>query len=199
MKKYVFFLIFTAFAIAPILSQNTISVPAGQTVDISYPNDKTSTVMLQTVGLQEVTVSVVTKDTGDFVRGFGLGKLGKEEVWVEEGNKLTLKNTGTKDIKVKYTVSPRQNENLDLPEKYIQFTLRNSSMQSIPLIIPTVMNPNLSPNSNSGVSLKVGQEIFFKANGKRQILLVVDQTIQNGDVIDVSKILPRRKKELGIK
>jgi hypothetical protein len=199
MKKYVFFLIFTAFAIAPILSQNTISVPAGQTVDISYPNDKTSTVMLQTVGLQEVTVSVVTKDTGDFVRGFGLGKLGKEEVWVEEGNKLTLKNTGTKDIKVKYTVSPRQNENLDLPEKYIQFTLRNSSMQSIPLIIPTVMNPNLSPNSNSGVSLKMGQEIFFKANGKRQILLVVDQTIQNGDVIDVSKILPRRKKELGIK
>jgi len=192
-------LIFTAFAIAPILSQNTISVPAGQTVDISYPNDKTSTVMLQTVGLQEVTVSVVTKDTGDFVRGFGLGKLGKEEVWVEEGNKLTLKNTGTKDIKVKYTVSPRQNENLDLPEKYIQFTLRNSSMQSIPLIIPTVMNPNLSPNSNSGVSLKMGQEIFFKANGKRQILLVVDQTIQNGDVIDVSKILPRRKKELGIK
>jgi hypothetical protein len=199
MKKYVFFLIFTAFAIAPILSQNTISVPAGQTVDISYPNDKTSTVMLQTVGLQEVTVSVVTKDTGDFVRGFGLGKLGKEEVWVEEGNKLTLKNTGTKDIRVKYTVSPRQNENLDLPEKYIQFTLRNSSMQSIPLIIPTVMNPNLSPNSNSGVSLKMGQEIFFKANGKRQILLVVDQTIQNGDVIDVSKILPRRKKELGIK
>lgn len=192
-------MIFTAFAIAPILSQNTISVPAGQTVDISYPNDKTSTVMLQTVGLQEVTVSVVTKDTGDFVRGFGLGKLGKEEVWVEEGNKLTLKNTGTKDIKVKYTVSPRQNENLDLPEKYIQFTLRNSSMQSIPLIIPTVMNPNLSPNSNSGVSLKMGQEIFFKANGKRQILLVVDQTIQNGDVIDVSKILPRRKKELGIK
>ena len=66
----------------------------------------------------------------------------------------------------------------------VSFTLRNNSAKSIPLIIPSVMKPNLSPNSNSGVTLKMGQEILFRSNGKKRILLVVDETIKEGDVID---------------
>ena len=83
--------------------------------------------------------------------------------------------------------------------KYISFTLRNNTKKSIPLIIPTVMNPNLSPLSNSGVDLKVGQKVLFKAKGKKQVLLVVSRNIKQGEVLDVAELLKERKKELGIK
>jgi len=199
MKKYIIFS-FLAFGIfVSSFAQNKIAISAGQSVEIDYPDYKSYEVLLQTVGLREVDVSVVTKDTENQIRGFGLRKLGKEEILVEQGNKLLLKNNSEQSIKVKYSINPYRKEMANLSNKYIEFTLRNSSKESIPLIIPTVMNPNLSPDSNSGVSLRPGQEIFFKANGKKQLLLVVDQTIQNGDVIDVANLLPTRKKELGLK
>jgi len=57
-------------------------------------------------------------------------------------------------------------ETLEKVEKIVvSFTLRNSSLKSIPLKIPGVMNPNLSPDSNSVVSLKIGQKIFFRHKG----------------------------------
>ena len=60
------------------------------------------------------------------------------------------------------------------------------------------MNPNLSPDSMSGVTLKMGQEILFKERGKKYVLLTVDESIQKGDILDVAKLLPERKKELGL-
>jgi hypothetical protein len=59
------------------------------------------------------------------------------------------------------------------PAPGVGFTLANRSLKSIPLQIPGVMNPNLSPMSNSGVSLAVGQEIFFFEGRKKYLLLVV--------------------------
>jgi hypothetical protein len=61
-------------------------------------------------------------------------------------------------------------------------------MSSIPLLIPGVMNPNLSPFSNSGVTLKIGQEILYRKNRKSRILFVVDDSIEEGSVIEVSQI-----------
>jgi len=55
------------------------------------------------------------------------------------------------------------------------------------------MNPNLSPFSDSGVDLVVGQEILFKEKGKRYLLLKVDSSIKN-----VSKVLKSRRKSLGL-
>ncbi len=80
----------------------------------------------------------------------------------------------------------------------ISFTLRNTSLKSIPLKIPGVMNPNLSPQSNSGVSLKIGQKIFFRHNGKKQLLLVVSKEYE-GQTLNVPKLIKERKKELGLK
>lgn len=77
----------------------------------------------------------------------------------------------------------------------VSFTLRNNSMKSIPLKIPGVMNPNLSPMSNSGVSLAVGQKIFFRHNGKKQLLLIVTNEY-DGQTLDVGKLIKERKKEL---
>ena len=80
-------------------------------------------------------------------------------------------------------------------ETVVTFTLRNESAKSIPLIIPGVMNPNLSPMSNSGVNLKVGQEIFFRHKGKKRLLLTVDESLE-GKTLKVAKLIKEKKKEL---
>jgi hypothetical protein len=72
---------------------------------------------------------------------------------------------------------------------------KNTSMSSIPLQIPGVMNPNLSPMSNSGVTLDKGQKVYFKYKGKKTLLLeITDQ--QDGDVIIVNELIKARKIEL---
>jgi len=57
------------------------------------------------------------------------------------------------------------------------------------------MNPNLSPFSSSGVSLKVGQKVLFKYKGKRQVLLVVTSDLENTKVM-VNHVLKKRMNEI---
>ena len=60
------------------------------------------------------------------------------------------------------------------------------------------MNPNLSPFSNSGVSLKIGQEVFFY-EGKKKYLLVSVTADLEGDTIIVNELIKERKIELQLK
>ena len=81
----------------------------------------------------------------------------------------------------------------------IPMTFRNGSFRSIPLIIPGVMNPNLNPKSNSGVSLEVGQKVYFLPNGKRNskaLLFTVDATFKKDTVLQIDEIIKKRKLEL---
>lgn len=81
----------------------------------------------------------------------------------------------------------------------IPMTFHNGSFKSIPLIIPGVMNPNLSPYSNSGVSLDVGQKVYFFPNGKRNnkaLLFVVDATFKKDTVLQIDEIIKKKKLEL---
>ena len=91
-----------------------------------------------------------------------------------------------------------QSATTNTDEEYVTISLLNSSATSIPLIIPGVMNPNLSPYSTSGVRLKMGQEVLFKVRGRKYILFIVDESIEEGDKIQVSTLLKQRKKELGL-
>ncbi|MEL7342369.1 MAG: hypothetical protein AAGM67_17940 [Bacteroidota bacterium] len=59
------------------------------------------------------------------------------------------------------------------------------------------MNPNLSPLSNSGVDLQVGQKIFFKVRGRRYLLLEVTEDLRDVK-LDVGSLLKERKRELGV-
>ena len=79
----------------------------------------------------------------------------------------------------------------------VPFTLRNNGSKSIPLKIPGVMNPNLSPFSNSGVDLKVGQKIYFTYKRKKYLLLEVTNDL-DGKTLIVNKVIKERKKELGL-
>lgn len=80
----------------------------------------------------------------------------------------------------------------------VPFTLRNNSTKSIYLKIPGVMNPNLSPMSNSGVDLAVGQKIYFFIKKKKYLLLEVTEEYAGKKVV-VNQLIKKRKKELGIK
>lgn len=86
----------------------------------------------------------------------------------------------------------------------VPFVLKNNSLRSIPLEIPGVMNPNLSPVSISNVDLSVGQKIYFFADGKkgafkkRYLLLEVTEELA-GRQLPVEKLISERKKELGLK
>lgn len=79
----------------------------------------------------------------------------------------------------------------------------NKSGRSIPLEIPGVMNPNLSPFSSSGVDLAVGQKVYFFANGKkgsfkkRILLLEVTEDLAGKDLA-IDELIKARKAELGL-
>ncbi len=124
----------------------------------------------------------------------------KADVRVEESNVLVLQNNTLQAIEVEVNFKEPKPLKASSTEnkKYISFTLRNNSLKSIPLIIPTVMNPNLSPMSNSGVTLKIGQKIYFKKGWKKYLLLEVDESIEEDSKLDVAQLLKERKEELGI-
>jgi hypothetical protein len=85
--------------------------------------------------------------------------------------------------------------------QYVPMTFQNGSLKSISLEIPGVMNPNLNPMSNSGVSLKIGQKVFFYPkgkNGKKELLFVVDSSIKKDTVLRIDEIIKARKIELKI-
>lgn len=79
----------------------------------------------------------------------------------------------------------------------VPFVLKNRSLQSIYLEIPGVMNPNLSPMSNSGVELEVGQRLYFFHNEKKYLLLEVTEELRDQSVV-VNRLIHQRKKELGL-
>ncbi|GAB4415967.1 MAG: hypothetical protein OHK0039_24960 [Bacteroidia bacterium] len=79
----------------------------------------------------------------------------------------------------------------------VPFTLHNNTITSIPLVIPGVMNPNLSPLSDSGVDLEEGQKIYFIHKKKRYLLLVVTEDLR-GQTLQVGELIAQRKRELGL-
>jgi hypothetical protein len=82
----------------------------------------------------------------------------------------------------------------------IPMKFHNGSFGSIYLNIPGVMNPNLSPKSNSGVSLDAGQVVYFFPNGKKgrkEVLFVVDPNWKKDTILEIDEIVGLRKKSLG--
>jgi len=200
MKNLRFISILVLAASCTTSQQMTATIPANDQVELTYPEYELAEVSIKNRSLNTIEVAVLEQDDRDFVRGFGLGKLGGESVMLEKENTLVLRNDSNTKVKVKVSANEstkaliKEGQNIE----YVSFTLQNTTAKSIPLIIPNVMNPNLSPFSKSGVDLIIGQEIFFKEGGKKYVLLVVDNSISNGSTLNVSQLLKERKKELGI-
>ena len=101
----------------------------------------------------------------------------------------TLEIPAGERVQIAYSITESKPVATDGNEQYVSFTLRNETLKSIPLIIPGVMNPNLSPQSNSGVRLKMGQEIKYRKGLSARKLLTVDETIKEGEVVLVGELL----------
>ena len=172
-----------------------LKLDAGQEIYLDNPGYEYYAAEIRNNGFQEIAVSVKSKSNQDQIKGFGLSGMGKEIVGVEKENFLSIRNTGDKSLKVALTFT-EQDRPQRSSSRLVSFQLKNGSDKSIPLLIPSVMNPNLSPNSLSGVDLKMGQEILFRRNGKKHLLLKVDENIKDGDVIEVSELLQKRITEL---
>lgn len=183
-----------------VAQKSDLQIPPKSSLELDYANYEMYELQLKNKMNKGLEVSVVSKKNGEFMRGFGLGPLGKVVVLIEESSKIIFTNTSDKMANLAITfkeVDARKVQESN--QGLISFTLVNSSNESIPLIIPNVMNPNLSPNSNSGVDLAVGQKLLFRHKGKRYVLFTVGGDIKKGQKIDVYKVLQERKKELGLK
>lgn len=203
-----------SFALLTACSTTSVLViPANQSVEIDYNNYQLYDAEIQNKSTKGVDVAVLNKVSNEQIRGFGLGIKSKETVRVEQENKLVLTNATNKTLKVKVnanvitTAMPTTNENTapnaNSSERLankgsVNLTLINTSIQSIPLIIPSVMNPNLLPFSKSGVTLRIGQEIFFQKKGKKYLLLIVDESLKEGDTLNIAELITARKKVLGL-
>lgn len=193
-------ILLVVFALSATAQKSNLEIASNSSLELDYPDYQMYELQLKNNTGAGLDIKVQNKETGEFVRGFGLGPLGKVEVLVEAGSKIVFTNNSTKmgKLSVKLLNTDVQSKTAST-EGRISFKLINPSSESIPLIIPNVMNPNLSPNSSSGVDLKIGQELLFRNGLKKYVLLTVDENIKNGQEIDVYELLQQRKKELGLK
>lgn len=184
------------FAATQMAEKEKIEIAALKSVELTYPEFATYDVNLSNSSGTPIDVSVINPITNKQVKGFGLGAYGNATVSVDENHILKLKNNSLKNMSLSIDFVKKKPDTYN-PENaaMVNFTLHNSSLKSIPLIIPDVMNPNLSPLSNSGVSLKMGQKIYFKKGSEKVVILTVDDSIQQGDKIDVAKLIQNLKKD----
>lgn len=196
--KNIFYLLLVLGFSACSSSKMFVNIPAQQTLELSYPNYEVFMASLKNKSTDDIEVAVLSKSSEKQIRGFGLAQGGKAEVMVESSSKLVLKNQSKVTAQIAIEVSEKDRSVFEQKGEYINFTLQNTTAKSIPLLIPSVMNPNLSPFSKSGVGLKIGQEILFRFQGKRYVLLTVDNSIAQNSTLNVAKLIKDRKQELGL-
>ncbi|WNJ18184.1 hypothetical protein [Pontibacter sp. G13] len=178
--------------------QQSFQLAQGQQQSVEFSDLVTYVAKIHNPSSEDLMIRVINRSTGEQVSGFGLAPHSKEKITIRKGCKLVVENEGDQTAKFKVKAGTVDPKYLEIPEGAVSFTLRNTTSKSIPLLIPSVMNPNLSPNSRSGVNLEYGQKILFKEKGKKHVLLIVDETIQSGEEILVAQLLKQRRKELGL-
>lgn len=179
-----------------IYAKEKLSIPAGESVEFTSNEFQNADLRLSNPSGKNVNVAVLAAVSRQKIKGFGLAPNGSVELIIEQGEILKLSNASSKEVTITIDfIAKKEQLNAAASNTYISFTLHNSSLKSIPLIIPDVMNPNLSPLSNSGVSLKIGQKIYYKKGLSRKILLVVDETIKPGGKVDVARLIRQLEKD----
>ncbi|MDA0741994.1 MAG: hypothetical protein O2862_08780 [Bacteroidetes bacterium] len=169
--------------------QSPLEIPAGERVQIGYPDHNNLAITLKNKSGLGLDVSTINNVSGEQISGFGLGPSATATVTVVPLGVLEIKNASDKSVLMEYSITESKPVATDENEKYVSFTLGNETLKSIPLIISGVMNPNLSPQSNSGVRLKMGQEIKYRKALSTRVLLTVDETIKEGEVVLVGELL----------
>ncbi len=176
------------FSTALQAQKEEVQLEGKQQLSLFFHQDAAYAVRLRNKAVSTVNIRVMHRLSGAFIRGFGLAPKGKATVTVEEQEELLLENTAKRQATIQYTLKKNKLKN-DVAATSIRFELFNSTKTVIPLWIPGVMNPNLSPNSKSSVTLKIGQILYYKSKGKKRVLFEVDERISHDAVIDVAALI----------
>ena len=173
-----------------VQAQERLEIPAQDSIVYMLPEGDYNSVSLHNKSDKELRVQIINLENSKETGGFGLAAQGKVAVALNPKKGLRLLNPSAEEVRV-LCRAQKQTETTPPPPnlKQIDFTLVNSSAKSIPLIIPNVMNPNLSPFSKSGVRLAVGQKIYLKKGISRKLLFEVPDSLSNGTQLDVPALL----------
>jgi hypothetical protein len=180
-------------------TQTNLTIAPNQSIQLNYPTIEDLAIEIKNLSNQPLDIATIQTVSGEQLSGFGLAPKGRATIAIHSLALLQISNnTSSKaEIAINPISLPAPEENPE--DLYISFTMRNETAQSIPLIIPGVMNPNLSPFSNSGVRLKIGQQINFRQGRKTYTLLTVSPDIEEGAFLEIGALLKERKIELGLK
>lgn len=171
-------------------AQERLEISAQDSIVYVLPEGDYNRVSLHNKSDKELRVQIINLENSKETGGFGLAAQGKVAVDLNPQKGLRLLNPNAQAVRVLCTAQKQtKNTRLQSNLKEIDFTLVNSSAKSIPLIIPNVMNPNLSPFSKSGVRLEVGQKIYLRRGLSRQLIFQVPDTLSDGVQLDISALL----------
>ena len=193
-KISLFFFLLVSLAFGQKAERSQLILPPKQIVQINYPLYQGFNVKIWNKSKFDLGVSAREQKTDSLVKGFGLDSGSSAVLEVNKGLYLQFENRYLAPLKLEYTlqkgVEGKKKSTKPLtPQR--AFYLENNTAQSIPLRIPGVMNPNLSPFSRSGVDLPNGQKILLDLNGKRILLLTVTDSIPHGARIDVATLIEK--------
>jgi len=169
--------------------QAQIQLLGRQSIELDFVDYRFYALKLKNSSSAEIEVSIISRVSNEQVRGFGLApKSTVEEVLIESDSYALFTNLSDNEALFSIEASPKVAAPVTESDG-VSFTLRNNTLQSIPLVIPSVMNPSLSPKSNSGVYLKYGQKVYLRRGVSKKLILTVDETIREGALIDVDSII----------
>ncbi len=169
--------------------QAQIQLLGRQSIELDFVDYRFYALKLKNSSSAEIEVSIISRVSNEQVRGFGFApKSTVEEVLIESDSYALFTNLSDDEALFSIEASPKVAAPVTESDG-VSFTLRNNTLQSIPLVIPSVMNPNLSPKSNSGVYLKYGQKVYLRRGVSKKLILTVDETIREGALIDVDSII----------
>ena len=153
--KYLLLLQFLLFSFLSFSQSITLYIPPNSSIELDDNNYDLNGLdifglKIKNKSLSTIGVRVENKITGEFTSGFGLGPLGKEGIVISKGDVVIFSNNTQKSVKLKTTYFIPQEENnfISKETESISFTLNNSSLKSIPLIIPNVIYINSTFLSN---------------------------------------------------
>ena len=193
---FLFHIFFSVYA-----QKAEVRIPAESEIAVSYlelfgavSEPKTYSLELRVRSTNGIYVRMIDRETGESRGSFGLASRGKTTIAMGKDKQLLLSNQSSEEVRlaVERTFKTANSSSNTVTQAF-DLILENTTDQSIPLRIPGIMNPNLSPYSKSGVRLPMGQEIFLKKGMKQRLIFRVDANIQDGMTIDIAKRIKEAK------
>ena len=187
-----FFTISLAFSQKGTRSQ--LIIPPKQIVQIDYPLYKGFNVKIWNHSKFLVGISSRDKETDSVHNSFELKNGNSILFEVNQGDYLQFENQFLASLKVAYNIqkgSFGKKKSIQPLTPQRAFYLVNNTGQTLPLHIPGIMNPKLSPYSRSGVDLPNGQKIYLDLKDNQILIFTVTDSIPNGARIDLATLIDK--------